>query len=300
MKNFALLFIFLIFNSSVSAQDSISHRFFPLEVGNEWTYYNFTELPISSFKFKVKITKDSIIEGKKYFYFTPSYLSTYTGWVRYDSASTCLIKRADGNGCGIFPNDKIIDSLSSAVGRQINCNLNTFSIRRCILSMYPAGLLGFTNKHRKIFLHDGLTYANAEYMTDVGLIKYCSGEPPPCRNFANLTGCVLNGIVYGDTTLTNIITISNIIPDKFELKQNYPNPFNPSTNISFSIPKSSTVSLKVFDLNGKEVISAINNLFYNGGEYLYSINMSEFPSGVYYIKLSSENSSSTRKMILLK
>lgn len=58
-----------------------------------------------------------------------------------------------------------------------------------------------------------------------------------------------------------IIPISSEVPDNFVLNQNYPNPFNPSTNISFSIPKSSFVTLKVYDISGKEVSVLVNEMF---------------------------------------
>lgn len=299
MKHIAI-FLF-IFSSSVSySQDTISHRYFPLKVGNEWTYYSYTELPPSSFKFKVKITKDTLIEGKKYYFIIAPNLMIYNGWVRYDSSSTCLIKRSDGNGCGVFPNDKIIDSLGSAVGRQVNCFINPYSLRRCILISYPVGILGFTNKHRKVFLHDGLIYANASYMSDVGLTSYCSGEPPPCQNFANLTGCVLNGVVYGDTNLTDISNSSEFIYNSYILNQNYPNPFNPVTTISFYLPVNSEISLNIIDLNGREVMKPIENKKLNQGNHSLNINMSNFPSGVYYYKIKSGSFMQSKKMVLVK
>ena len=54
------------------------------------------------------------------------------------------------------------------------------------------------------------------------------------------------------------------IPAKFELSQNYPNPFNPSTKINFSLPKASQVTLKIYDITGKEIITLVNQKFAAG------------------------------------
>ena len=89
------------------------------------------------------------------------------------------------------------------------------------------------------------------------------------------------------------------LPQKFNLGQNYPNPFNPVTKIEYSIPKSSRVSLKVYDVLGKEVTT----LFEGGrqpGNYVASFNGSELSSGVYYYSIQAGSFIQTKKMILIK
>ena len=91
----------------------------------------------------------------------------------------------------------------------------------------------------------------------------------------------------------------NIAPVEFLLDQNYPNPFNPNTTIRFSIPRSGLVTLKVFDIMGKEVAALVNEAK-APGNYEVEWNASNLPSGVYFYKLLSGNYSSTRKMTLMK
>jgi len=86
---------------------------------------------------------------------------------------------------------------------------------------------------------------------------------------------------------------------KFELNQNYPNPFNSITNISFYIPKEGRVSLKVFDILGKEIAIIVDHEM-ERGEYNYEWNASEFVSGIYFYKIAAEDFIDTCKMMLLK
>ena len=99
-------------------------------------------------------------------------------------------------------------------------------------------------------------------------------------------------------TLTDVEN-ETTLPIKFNLSQNYPNPFNPSTKISFSIPESGMVSLKVYDLLGREVANLINREL-QPGTYDYSFNGAGLSSGMYFYKIDSGNYSETRKMMLLK
>lgn len=89
------------------------------------------------------------------------------------------------------------------------------------------------------------------------------------------------------------------LPSEFSLSQNYPNPFNPSTTISFSIPKSSFVNLKVYDVIGKEVANLLSE-FVNAGNYKVNIEASNLASGIYFYNLQSGSFNQTRKMILMK
>ena len=96
---------------------------------------------------------------------------------------------------------------------------------------------------------------------------------------------------------------SELIPYEYELKQNYPNPFNPSTVINYSIPVSSYVSLKVYDILGKEVITLVNQ-HQDAGSYKTEFNAAGLPGGIYFYKLSSSGGSSVfaaeKKMLLIK
>jgi len=84
------------------------------------------------------------------------------------------------------------------------------------------------------------------------------------------------------------------------LRQNYPNPFNPSTNIQYDLPFDNFVSIKIYDILGKEVNTIVNE-FKNAGSYIVLFNGSNFSSGIYYYKIKTGNVNQVKKkMILLK
>ncbi|MDQ3022168.1 MAG: choice-of-anchor D domain-containing protein [Bacteroidota bacterium] len=108
----------------------------------------------------------------------------------------------------------------------------------------------------------------------------------------------------GPDGIVGITNSSNIVPEKFSLSQNYPNPFNPVTKIKFDLPsivnnKLSIVSLKIFDVLGKEVETLVNEKL-SPGSYEVEFNGSNFSSGIYFYKLEAENFSEVKRMILLK
>jgi predicted peptidase len=94
---------------------------------------------------------------------------------------------------------------------------------------------------------------------------------------------------------------NNEIPGEFSLSQNYPNPFNPSTVINYRLAKPSNASLKVYNLLGMEVVVLVNGYQQAGiYNYQFSIQNSQWPSGVYFYTLRTDNYSSTKKMVLMK
>jgi hypothetical protein len=95
------------------------------------------------------------------------------------------------------------------------------------------------------------------------------------------------------------VTDEKNIPNNFILNQNYPNPFNPATNIKFSVANDGFVSLKVFNLNGQEVATLVNEQK-SPGEYSSTWYASSLPSGVYYYRLQAGTFTSVKKLLLLK
>ncbi len=105
---------------------------------------------------------------------------------------------------------------------------------------------------------------------------------------------------YNGNTITSVNNDNRQeIPLKFSLKQNYPNPFNPSTTISFNLPEASNVRLEIFNILGQKVATLVKG-FEHAGAYKVQWNAGRFASGIYFYKLSANNFSQVKKMILLK
>jgi hypothetical protein len=100
-------------------------------------------------------------------------------------------------------------------------------------------------------------------------------------------------------SLTGIAKSDDLIPNKYSLEQNYPNPFNPSTIIKYSVAQRSLVSLKIYDITGREVMSLVNQEL-NAGNYQVTFNASKLASGVYFYSIRSNDFVSTKKMMLIK
>lgn len=106
----------------------------------------------------------------------------------------------------------------------------------------------------------------------------------------------------GSFSYSNETEVEISIPEKFTLLQNFPNPFNPSTIISYQLPEKSNVTLKIYDVLGKEVAVLINNEWKEAGIHYYELNSSDFSftSGVYIYNLRAGEFTSTKKFVLMR
>ena len=101
-------------------------------------------------------------------------------------------------------------------------------------------------------------------------------------------------------TLQGVTEVEDLsVPIQYSLSQNYPNPFNPTTTLEFSLPQNSFVTLKVFNVLGKEVATLVNGPV-EAGKHKLNFDASNLNSGVYFYKIEADNFVDTKKMILLK
>ncbi len=105
----------------------------------------------------------------------------------------------------------------------------------------------------------------------------------------------------GDTlsALTAVAQTGTGIPASFALSQNYPNPFNPSTLINYQLSTGSVVTLRVYDILGREVATLVNG-YQPAGSYIARFDGAHLASGVYFYRLGAGNLTQTKKMVLLK
>ena len=140
--------------------------------------------------------------------------------------------------------------------------------------------------------------ANSNQYTDVGLTEntqYCYRV-----HALNCIGQSANSnAVCSTTTYTGIIQKGNEIPTVFNLYQNFPNPFNPVTIISYELPITSYVELRVFDFLGREVVTLVNEQL-KPGIYEVSFDGSKYASGIYFYRIIAGDYVKEMKMVLVK
>lgn len=134
--------------------------------------------------------------------------------------------------------------------------------------------------------------------------------PQSLTRIRNIGIAIARGIYLSlNNQITGINQITTTIPQKFSLSQNYPNPFNPTTSIAFKIPllrgedaaggRGVFVILEIFDVSGKKVEILVKG-YLNPGTYKVNWSASQYPSGVYFYKLSTGSFTTAKKMLLLK
>lgn len=241
------------------------------------------------------------------------------------------------NGSGPMPHNCAItndrkylfatDEILNPVGRLKIWNIENIFNPIFVASWYPAG--GDSSNVHNIEIYDSLAVI-CHYTAGIRVLDISNPSNPveiawydtyPQNNGNTWNGCkgiymMPSGKILANDKQTGFycvkmgepIGIKPItgIAESFSLRQNYPNPFNPVTNIEFSIPKNSNVSLKIYDISGRETETLING-YIKGGSSRITYDASNLASGVYFYKLEVRQAGSstgdyveTRKMILIK
>ncbi len=237
---------------------------------------------------------------------------TYNGGVNWSLAQTIPGNGSvayyfvnSQSGWSVGYNNQIIKTTNGGTSwqRQYN-NLSDFTLLRDIEFINSSAQIGYVVGFYNTILRTGNGGENwsmqeSPVFSDYNAIEFVSD---------NVGWIVGSGGVILKTNSATLTTLnSNIqsVPDKFELSQNYPNPFNPSTEIKYTLPKNSDVSIKVYDILGNEVKSLINNEFRNAGTFSIKwdgknnsgLNVS---SGAYFYKMITADFNKTLKMLLMK
>lgn len=269
---FILPAFLILFCSSESlfAWDSTAAKYMPLQVGNVWVYSSaFSSFygGGSSYQ-RYKISGTQLINGKVYYilrYDRVNISGTYSCGSRLFSGNYAI--RIDSVNMNLYrqsacssSTEGLVDSLASGLG---DTSFTCFNVNgeRTALNDTSDYLIFNTYYNAKKFstvnVNGGI---DQTYLEGIGLARYYfSVSNEMCIH--NLKGCVINGVVYGDTSMiVGIKQISTEIPGEFSLSQNYPNPFNPFTKIKFAISGTSVSQafLSVYDLLGREVAVLVN------------------------------------------
>lgn len=147
---------------------------------------------------------------------------------------------------------------------------------------------------------------NSEFFT-IGFVNGYGTTTNP-NNYSYIDDNVMPGKYFyrlkqvdfdGTNEYSDIVEVDFVGPTEFKLNQNYPNPFNPSTVISYSVPGTEFVTIKVYDMLGNEVAVLVSEEK-TAGNHITAFNSTGLSSGTYYYRIQAGSFSDTKKMILLK
>ncbi len=278
--------------------DTNVFKYYPLKVGNRWTWQGFAYPIMPPLNVSQKIISTRIINNHLYYFSKLDHFQN-NGVIQYTDYNYTRIDSITGNLYNydtVSHTDCIMDSLNirkndsaySCGGRWYRCedtaNYSIFNLNLKSKLYYWTNYFEGGERHR-------LALGIGKVRVDQYGAQFSLGY--------NLKGCLVNGVLYGDTSLVGINQISAEVPREFKLYQNYPNPFNPVTKIQFALPENAFVKITVYDALGK-VVETIIDKELGAGIFASEWNAENYPSGVYYYKLSAGDYTETKKMVLIK
>lgn len=287
------IFFILIFSLPLLSQDTInSLDFFPHHVGDIWEYYdpNWPNGPLD----QNKILSDSLGADGKYYIATSK-----DGYFILDTTNMQVFhSNKDFSFAESFQLRYKLDADSGDwwISYQDSFGRMSVTVSDVFFSFIWDSTPILTK--RMDYYGSGNTGDSLLYNTDFlslgfGLISQNFDTFP----FRRLKGTFINGELHGTVT---IVQREEEVPlGDFTLYQNYPNPFNPSTMFRFELPEDEHITLKVFDMLGKEVATVVNG-FRQKGYYEEQFDASSLPSGMYVYRLTAGSHSSSMKMMLMK
>ncbi|MEW6193978.1 MAG: hypothetical protein AB1521_02345 [Bacteroidota bacterium] len=241
---FKVHFLILLFSSCLNlyAQgnndpDSLLN-YYPLHLGNKWIFSELYMTTIDPFEFVNRkwikeVIKDTIMPNNKTYkkivritYDTPKYISV--SFERIDSSQLKVYQYDSGSDSTNF--EKLILDFPKNPGDTL---------------LTPYWMIVFRNENEVGYFEQSfrarhyshirgmIGYAD-HYLKNIGLYKY-TWAADFVSSTSELKGCIVNNVIYGDTTITSVTQDSDLKPYDFQLFQNYPNPFNPSTTIEYTI-----------------------------------------------------------------
>lgn len=243
-------------------------------------------------------------------------LQTITSWVNNPNPFP--------HNCAITTDRRYIyttDETSSPPGKLKVWNIQNLSNVTLVTNWQPTGITNTIVHNVEIYGNYALV---AHYEAGVRVLNISNPAAPveaawydtyPSSNTNQYRGCwgvfmFPSGKIIGSDRSTGLYVLKttfnitgaeagNTIPKNFELKQNYPNPFNPSTTIQFSMPKNGYVTLKVYDMTGKQTALLVDG-YKTAGNHMVNYDASHLASGVYLYSINIDGYSDSKKMILAK
>jgi hypothetical protein len=280
MKSFLIIAItILLLLSNVNAQTVA-----PLKLGNIWVYDNISRLSRITV-IDTSVYFDTIAYCKLYYEVNDGALQFYTyARLREDNFYVLFNEIDSTEGAGYYKKNAVIGDTWTA--GTLVCTIE---------DTFVANVFGEQTTIKYLTKDDGLVYVQEYWTEKFGEL----GSQDFGGVIDDLKGCVIDGIVYGDTSFIPVSVEDEFTLNEFVLSQNFPNPFNPSTSINFTLPEGDFISLEVFDVLGEKVKTLINE-FKTAGTHTIQFEADVLASGIYLYVLRTTNFTKTKKMQLMR
>ena len=280
-------------------------NYYPLAIGNKWIYNEYQWGQLANLLIKEIVTDTMLPNGKGYYALSEYFYGgggPVLSYERIDSINGKVYRYDEWPG--IPDSEYVIDDLLAEVGD------TAYSYRLSLPDDGFTMVIGETtfdkwgiNKGKKVLKEYIWNEPVYSLVRDIGLdsIYYHDAYGD---YYTTLKGCIIDGIVYGDTATVGVEDEQPLLATEFILEQNYPNPFNPRTSIQYAIGSRQFVMLKVYDVLGNEVATLVNEEK-PAGEYEFEFNVDqvsrpEISSGVYFYQLKVGSFIQTKKMVYFK
>ncbi len=295
-KYYLIIIIFLSLTSQLLSQSSFLDLY-PLHIGNFWQYkitvYSGFNNEDTTYYVNREVIKDTLVSNgliyKKVFDTRYGFFNPYN-YLRVDSSTGCVYEYK-----WHLNEEYLIDSLGMMAGDTI---FNGYGhMLECTL-VDTIEFFGGDRLRKHFSLHVHPVFYRNKYAEGLGEIyRYDYFENiVAVEVISEITYAMINGEEFGQ--LVSVQKNTNEITS-FYLSQNYPNPFNPTTEVRYSIPQTSKIVIKVFDILGNEIETLVNEEKHIG-TYELTWNAEQLPSGIYFYRLQAGSFVETKKMVLMK
>ncbi len=265
--------------------------FYPLQTNNTWSYrvfYNNWPLPADSVATRFTVTGDTLMPNGRVYRRLERTDPLGAKFVRVDSAYVYYYSQYDNRDIAVYNLRAATGTLDSVQWRGL------FTARVSVGTAFVFG----RQRATRTYSFDGIVLFSATLADGLGIIEaidFADGVWPYYSR-SSIRGCVIRDTLYG--VLLNVPRFEGL-PASYELYQNYPNPFNPSTEIRYQISSAGHVSLKVFDLLGREVATLVDEEKLPG-IHAVTWNAAGFASGVYLYRLQAGSFVETKRLMIIR
>jgi Secretion system C-terminal sorting domain/Sortilin, neurotensin receptor 3, len=291
------IFSFVLSDSSLNVIKDITPQnldtFYPLHTGDFWLYktYSWFEGEYSESITRKEILGDTLLPNNKKYKIIKD--GNQTHFQRFDSLEAVIFEYSGWDNI-----EFVLYNLAAVVGDKSNNGFYNYDFSGLRYLGDRDSIIFNQKLSTKQYHAEESLYSEYIHLSKkIGKV-FENGYFDVGEYYIELQGAVINGVLYGDTTIT-AIKEDPVKPYKFALSQNYPNPFNPQTVINYELRITGHVKLTIYDIAGRKIETLISQP-QSAGKHSVTFKADNLASGVYYYRIKAGSFIKTKKMVLLR